>query len=230
MQSPPQRLLWLAWAEWWLTNGGLPSGAEQALHIVQRLLATQPTQSAGAVIPLLHLLAGEALLALRRFAEAEEALQQARMVAAAHAALPLVWRCAAALVKLYRSQRRSTETEQMTAVVHATVQQLNDQLPDEALRQALQRLVNSRLPDPKPLTPRQSAKQAHNGLTAREREVAVWVAHGQSNLEIAHRLTLTERTVESHVSNILAKLQFTNRSQIAAWVVAKGINADKVTR
>lgn len=54
-------------------------------------------------------------------------------------------------------------------------------------------------------------------LTAREREIAALVARSMSNREIADRLVLSERTVESHVRNILAKLGFTGRTEIVSW-------------
>ena len=60
-------------------------------------------------------------------------------------------------------------------------------------------------------------------LSAREREVAVLVASGAANREIAESLGLSERTVESHVQNILNKLGFHSRAQIAAWAVAEGV-------
>ena len=59
-------------------------------------------------------------------------------------------------------------------------------------------------------------------LTAREREVAELVALGRSNRQIAAQLVLSDRTVGNHVQHILTKLGFGNRSQIAAWVVARG--------
>lgn len=59
-------------------------------------------------------------------------------------------------------------------------------------------------------------------LTAREREVADLVALGRSNREIAAELVLSSRTVGNHVQHILTKLGFGNRSQITAWVVARG--------
>jgi DNA-binding CsgD family transcriptional regulator/tetratricopeptide (TPR) repeat protein len=59
-------------------------------------------------------------------------------------------------------------------------------------------------------------------LTAREREIAELVALGRSNRDIASELVLSDRTVGNHVQHILTKLGFTNRSQIAAWVVARG--------
>jgi non-specific serine/threonine protein kinase len=58
-------------------------------------------------------------------------------------------------------------------------------------------------------------------LTPREREVAGLVAEGLSNRQIAVRLGTSQRTAESHVENILRKLAFTARTQIAAWVVQR---------
>ncbi|WP_026414954.1 ATP-binding protein [Actinomadura oligospora] len=55
-------------------------------------------------------------------------------------------------------------------------------------------------------------------LTAREREVAVLVARGLSNREIADRLSVARRTVDTAVEHIQAKLGLSSRDQIAAWV------------
>lgn len=54
-------------------------------------------------------------------------------------------------------------------------------------------------------------------LTPRELQVARHVTDGFSNQQIASRLTISRRTVETHVEHILAKLGFTGRAQIAAW-------------
>jgi DNA-binding CsgD family transcriptional regulator len=55
-------------------------------------------------------------------------------------------------------------------------------------------------------------------LTRREREISELVAEGLSNREIAERLVIAKRTVDSHLEHILAKLEFTSRTQIASWV------------
>lgn len=55
-------------------------------------------------------------------------------------------------------------------------------------------------------------------LTTRGQEVAEFVALGLSNREIAKRIFLSERTVEWHVEQILNRLGFTSRSEIAAWI------------
>jgi DNA-binding NarL/FixJ family response regulator len=64
-----------------------------------------------------------------------------------------------------------------------------------------------------------AAQRSQNPLSDREFEVAGMVAESLSNREIADRLFLSERTVETHVRSILAKLGFTGRTQIATWVV-----------
>ena len=62
-------------------------------------------------------------------------------------------------------------------------------------------------------------KEHLGGLTAREREAAVLIAHGKSNREIAETMTVTVKTVEANVTRILRKLGFDSRVQIAAWVI-----------
>jgi predicted ATPase/DNA-binding CsgD family transcriptional regulator len=57
-------------------------------------------------------------------------------------------------------------------------------------------------------------------LTPREQEVARLVAGGRSNKQIAAELVISQRTAEGHVERILAKLGFTSRAQLAAWVAA----------
>jgi predicted ATPase/DNA-binding CsgD family transcriptional regulator len=56
-------------------------------------------------------------------------------------------------------------------------------------------------------------------LTPRETQVAALVAEGLTNRQVATRLTITRRTAESHVENILTKLGLTSRTQIAIWVM-----------
>ncbi|MEZ7007109.1 response regulator [Streptomyces sp. AD55] len=60
-------------------------------------------------------------------------------------------------------------------------------------------------------------------LTDREREVLGLIADGRSNREIARSLVLSEKTVKTHVSNILMKLDLADRTQAALWAVRHGM-------
>jgi DNA-binding NarL/FixJ family response regulator len=55
------------------------------------------------------------------------------------------------------------------------------------------------------------------GVTAREAEVLTLVAEGLSNHEIAERLFVSVRTVETHVSRLLAKLAATDRTRLRTY-------------
>ena len=60
-------------------------------------------------------------------------------------------------------------------------------------------------------------------LTEREQEVLGHIADGRSNREIARVLHLSEKTVKTHVSNILMKLDLADRTQAALWAVRNGM-------
>ncbi len=64
---------------------------------------------------------------------------------------------------------------------------------------------------------------AEQPLTGREVEVLKLVAQGLSNQEIAEELVISERTVTTHVSNILAKLHLANRTQAALYAIREGL-------
>ncbi|MFD9327710.1 ATP-binding protein [Streptomyces sp. NPDC060065] len=63
----------------------------------------------------------------------------------------------------------------------------------------------------------QGVPAAAGPLTRRERQVAALVAQGMTNRQIAAELVLSPRTVDRHVENILTKLGFGRRAQIATW-------------
>ena len=74
--------------------------------------------------------------------------------------------------------------------------------------------------------PQAAAAATTSPLTRRENEVAGLIVHGLTNRQIAARIVVSQRTAESHVENILTKLGFTSRAQIAAWYVAQPAPAD----
>ena len=54
-------------------------------------------------------------------------------------------------------------------------------------------------------------------LTAREREVLRYIARGYAYKEVAHELHISVKTVETHVSSVLRKLQLSNRHELTRW-------------
>ena len=64
---------------------------------------------------------------------------------------------------------------------------------------------------------KKQVRQLHEDLTNREQEILMLIAQGNSNQEIADALFITLKTVKTHVSNILAKLEVDDRTQAAIY-------------
>ena len=60
-------------------------------------------------------------------------------------------------------------------------------------------------------------------LSPREREVMRYIARGYTYREVARELVLSVKTVETHVSAVLRKLQLSNRHELARWAQARGV-------
>lgn len=62
-----------------------------------------------------------------------------------------------------------------------------------------------------------------HALTEREHAVLALIARGRSNKQISDELTISEKTVKTHVSNILTKLQLEDRTQAAIYALKEGL-------
>jgi DNA-binding CsgD family transcriptional regulator/tetratricopeptide (TPR) repeat protein len=113
--------------------------------------------------------------------------------------------CALRQVERIEAAARGALDDSSWAAAWEAGQQLTT---EEAVEEALSVGPPTRAP-----APRTSA------LTAREREVARLVSRGLTNKQIAAQLVIAEGTADRHVANILTKLDFATRAQIAAWVV-----------
>jgi DNA-binding NarL/FixJ family response regulator len=108
--------------------------------------------------------------------------------------------------------------------------QLKDIEPDELVRSIRKLLDGENSLHPKATThlltrisrSHQPPHMVHE-LTKREREVLVELSKGKSNKEIASSLYITEKTVKTHISNIFAKLEVSDRTQAALYAVKHGL-------
>jgi two-component system, NarL family, response regulator LiaR len=92
-----------------------------------------------------------------------------------------------------------------------TVHRGEAQLDPEIARKLMQEFTN-----PQPTTPK-------HDLTERELEVLRLIAQGKSNKDISEELVLSEKTVKTHVSNILQKLHLSDRTQAAVYALRQKI-------
>ena len=60
-------------------------------------------------------------------------------------------------------------------------------------------------------------------LSTREQEVAVLIAHGLTNKQIAEHLIIAPRTADNHVQHIFDKLGVSSRALVAAWAALEGM-------
>jgi DNA-binding NarL/FixJ family response regulator len=142
----------------------------------------------------------------------------------AQGANPLLWRVCVKLGRLYQTQSRDAEAELAFSTARTIIEELAANIPDGEVHEHFLHEAESLLPNVRATsTPRRAAKQTYGGLTEREREVAVLIANGKSNREIADQLVVSYRTVETHVGAILSKLAYSSRSQIAVWAVEIGL-------
>ena len=215
-----ERRIRMVWGRLQLARGD----ADAALATADDLLATVPGNGGGQPIPRMLLLRGQALVALGREDDALLALESALRGALLRHELHSEWRVRAALAALYLRCARQAAAEHEAAQTHALIDALAATVDDITLRQRFVRAAEAHLPQGlKPVKVEsatggeKAARATAGGLTQREREVATLVARGLANRAIADELVVSERTVESHVTNILGKLSFSSRAQIAAW-------------
>jgi RNA polymerase sigma factor (sigma-70 family) len=69
----------------------------------------------------------------------------------------------------------------------------------------------------------ESEQQNSNNLTPREQEVLTLLADGESNAEIAEKLSISPKTVSRHRENIMQKLNLHSRTELVKYAIRKGI-------
>jgi DNA-binding CsgD family transcriptional regulator len=213
-----ERKMAMAWGELALAQGA----AERALAIAEQLIESAPGAARGPIPALLKLKA-ESLTALGRADEAVPILEVARRDAVVRELRPLLWQILRALGQAHQRLGHKQAAQETYAAARAVIGTLAATLDDAELRQGFLRAAHAMLPTEKPPTARRAEAERFGGLTARERDVARLIGQDRSNREIADALVISEKTVETHISNIRSKLDMTSRVQIAAWALAAGL-------
>ncbi len=106
---------------------------------------------------------------------------------------------------------KETSTKELLQAIHDVYR------GESSLHPAIARKLIRELNRPSNLPP------SDEPLTEREIEVLIFVARGYSNQDIANALFISERTVRTHVSNILSKLHLANRTQAALYALKEGL-------
>jgi non-specific serine/threonine protein kinase len=217
MQTVGQRIAWLARGELALARGNPVA----ALDIAERLEECA-TPDERRQMPLVALLHGKALAAAEHYDEAAVWLHAAETTLRAQGARTTLRRVLTELATLYQRMGRADEATRYITEAHDLIRRLAELIPDAVSRTVFTRLALASLPTGMKRLSEITSVASHM-LTARERQVAALVTQGKSNRAIADELVISERTTESHVTNILGKLGFRSRAQIAAWAAGIGL-------
>lgn len=214
-----ERYVAWAWGELALIQGSPLLALARAENLIVSAPGGDEVRSQS--IPCLLKLKGEALLALSRLDEARLVLEDARRSAYQRGDPSLVWRVQRSLGQVYRRLKLEEQAQGEWGGARKIIEQLSVTIEDGALREHFSQTALASLPRQKPMLVRRATSSQFGGLTERERQVAILIAQGKSNREIAETLVISYRTVETHVANIMFKLDCISRSQIAAWAVEK---------
>jgi DNA-binding CsgD family transcriptional regulator/tetratricopeptide (TPR) repeat protein len=206
-----QRRVWLVRARTALASGD-PTGA---LAMVDRMLAHSANLTGAHDIPVLALLRAKCLTALDRRSEADELLRATLPIVTGLGLSPIRWRLHVALGDIDSAEQRPSDAEAQFQAAWRIIGDLAATLPDDEVRHTFLASAADKLPGSGAV----ARSRERDLLTSREREVTLLVARGFTNREIADTLSIGERTVETHVGNILGKLGFGSRTQVAAWAV-----------
>ncbi len=223
----PGRALWCARAELDLAAGR----PNEALSVLQKLMPDVRQDAAEPPMFRPVYVRAQALALLRRSDEAVELLEHAVHWASEWGLLARLWRAQTTLGRVQAAQRRRVAAGATFAAARSLVEHIAAKVPLEGgLRTRFVSQAEARLPRVRPPSATRATKAAYGGLTRRELDVAALIAQARTNSEIAATLVVGERTVETHVAHILAKLALDSRRDVAAWALAQGLPVEARVR
>lgn len=167
---------------------------------------------------------GKALTLADQLEEAETVLYAAQKMMEKQAIVTELWRIKSTQARLYNKAHRWRDRAAARAEARNLVEQLADGISDDTLlRQSFLERALAEINGKESSRQKNGENRLLATLTPRQREVVTEVALGKTNAEIAKALSVTTKTVEAHVSRILAILGFSTRSQIAVWAAEQGL-------
>lgn len=195
---------------------GYPEGALEIIaHLYTMLRDGAPNQP----VTELLLVQGAGLMQLQRWDEAEQTLERAIHGGIQRTNPSSLWQAHALLARLYHATKREELARQQWMAAYSVVERLAAAIADADLRTSFLQVALADIPRAVRAPHARLAPRSPELLTKREHEVAELIAQGKANREIATILVVSERTVTTHVSNILGKLGFNSRTQIVAWLL-----------
>ena len=147
-----------------------------------------------------------------RLDDALELLRRALQICEEQHLLISLWRVEVLLGKTTAAEDERA-SHQYFSQARDHVQQLAEHIPDDMRQRFLERAEKLITPESKRMK-----SAAHWQLTRRELDIAREIALGKTNQQIADELHITVKTVETHITRVLSKLDMTSRTQIALWM------------
>ncbi|HET8524676.1 MAG TPA: helix-turn-helix transcriptional regulator, partial [Thermomicrobiales bacterium] len=215
MRTLGQRLVWSARAEFALAQ----REPEQALAIVDALYAATVTPAREEAIPRLALLKAEALAGVGQTERGMALIMSAIPTTESVDGLPRLYQLHATLARVASSTGKHDMAAEHVGIARRLIDHLASDLTSRDLVEQFTTGATALLGDDRLNRPATTTNSASGALTAREHEVATMIVEGLTNREIGDSLFVSTRTIETHVANILRKLGFTSRAQIAVWAV-----------
>ena len=197
--------------------------AETALTLCEQLygLLAQPDTSIGIVavsIVYTLLVHTRALIALDQQDKAIELIERARQICEERNLVSQLWQVEVLTGQIFLDED-STVAQKCFQQARHIIDRLARHTPPEigaAFQQKAERIIAS-------AARRNEISTSAHQLTRREVDVAREIARGRTNQQIADELNITVKTVETHITRALSKLNLSSRTQIALWAVENGL-------